>query len=842
MDSLRLEIDAHVITQLGDELITDPGQALLELVKNSYDADANYSHVLIKPKDKKTFLLPPITVRDPSLNKDGDSKKAKASKNADAEPEPRKIETVGSIRVEDDGDGMSLETIKRGWLTISLSPKRAFKKEGKKTEVHKRTPLGDKGLGRIGTLKLGSLIEIETHTENESSGLRVIFSWDDCKSGITLGDVPIVVEQLPVAPKGTVLTIHGLKDLGFWESSDQVKKLSQQMSTLLSPFKPFEDFDVSLDCGGPQRIEPVGDYLNIAKGRFEVSWSLGAPNKKTKVRPYVLQTDGEMKLSLFKGTKDKDAFEQYVSKDNGKAFFQFLIEQKSIKPFNLRPGKKEWFIEFERTISNEDLGKILDLETCEDPGPFLGEIYDLDFTADNAISLDRPSFLTEHKGVFVYRDNFRIRMGDDWLGLGMGQTGGASYYGIRPGNALGWIAITALDNQQLVEKSDREGFVDNPARRGFEFLSRRFREQVNDTISECRRAYNDFIKVCRNTEANEEPDYDSNDARRVLDRGMNMVGDLVGSLDEHTAIANEIGAALKGVESALKTKNLKVLGQALPKLNALASKAAARARKAVKLKDTVRALPHAVKTIGEQLDSDRSEFAELYATAALGLSAESLSHEIADVVGSLMHSLTDIKNLAQARGWSNTRLSEHIRNAQNSGEEISTRVRFLDPMLRKVRAVREKIDVQDLIRNFKRHKAAICEDDGIDFQVIQSGKEFQIKANRGRILQVLDNLFRNSQYWLVCSVKNKKDRVFTIDVKPPLLIISDSGPGVDDVIAGRIFDAFVTGKPPGEGHGLGLFISQQLLSAEKSDISLLSETNKDGRRYKFRINLAGAII
>ena len=44
---LRLEIDSHVIRQLGDELITDTGQALLELVKNSYDEGSDEVSSLI---------------------------------------------------------------------------------------------------------------------------------------------------------------------------------------------------------------------------------------------------------------------------------------------------------------------------------------------------------------------------------------------------------------------------------------------------------------------------------------------------------------------------------------------------------------------------------------------------------------------------------------------------------------------------------------------------------------------------------------------------------------------------------------------------------------------------
>src|SRR4051812_15797717 len=119
---LHVEVDANVVWQLGDELITDAEQALLELIKNSYDADARVARITIDTNDQCEELS---------------SKK----------------KLVGSIVISDDGTGMDLNAIEHGWLTISLSQKRAFKEASKKTKKFHRTPLGDKGLGRLGTMK-----------------------------------------------------------------------------------------------------------------------------------------------------------------------------------------------------------------------------------------------------------------------------------------------------------------------------------------------------------------------------------------------------------------------------------------------------------------------------------------------------------------------------------------------------------------------------------------------------------------------------------------------------------------------------------------------------------------
>ena len=138
MPDFRLRIDAHALVQLGEQLITDDEQALLELVKNSYDADADWAKIRVIsdyiPTREKDFVPP---------------------------------EAVGLIEIEDNGIGMDQKAVELGWLLISLSPKRLQKALGERTKKHGRLPLGDKGLGRLGAQKLGYNIELFTKPKNE---------------------------------------------------------------------------------------------------------------------------------------------------------------------------------------------------------------------------------------------------------------------------------------------------------------------------------------------------------------------------------------------------------------------------------------------------------------------------------------------------------------------------------------------------------------------------------------------------------------------------------------------------------------------------------------------------
>jgi HSP90 family molecular chaperone len=159
----HFDIHASVVFQLGESLISDSVQALMELVKNSYDADASYCKVTITT----------------------------ASDNLDASPFKG---AVGSITVEDDGIGMTLDDIRRGWLTISNSGKRDFKKK-KLTTAKGRTPLGDKGLGRLGTQRLGYNIEMYTRPADSPSEHHVWFSWKDFLGQQRLSEVDVHYEE-----------------------------------------------------------------------------------------------------------------------------------------------------------------------------------------------------------------------------------------------------------------------------------------------------------------------------------------------------------------------------------------------------------------------------------------------------------------------------------------------------------------------------------------------------------------------------------------------------------------------------------------------------------------------
>lgn len=121
--------------------------------------------------------------------------------------------------------------------------------------------------------------------------------------------------------------------------------------------------------------------------------------------------------------------------------------------------------------------------------------------------------------------------------------------------------------------------------------------------------------------------------------------------------------------------------------------------------------------------------------------------------------------------------------------------------------------------------------------------DFSIRMSRGRLLQVVDNLERNSEYWLRRHARTHshfKPRI-TLEIDEPNVLFWDNGPGVSENVENTLFDMFITEKPRAEGQGLGLYIATQLLAREGCSIRLLPKRNASGRRYVFEIDLSGAL-
>ena len=216
-----------------------------------------------------------------------------------------------------------------------------------------------------------------------------------------------------------------------------------------------------------------------------------------------------------------------------------------------------------------------------------------------------------------------------------------------------------------------------------------------------------------------------------------------------------------------------------------------------------------------------------------------------DRIGGGERRIVGIEELVKNGSADEKSVARHARSIRAACASITSAAAIIDPLLPRTRTVKDVIDLFDFVTEYKENRKGGLDREGIDFEINGKAGKAVAKINRGRLLAVLDNLTRNSVYWLrrgADVLELKRPKHIRVDITSSGFSLSDSGPGIDPDYEDSIFDMFISAKPAGErGQGLGLFISSQLLAADGCSISLSTDRNQEGRRHKFIVDL-GAVI
>lgn len=810
----QFRIDPLVVFKLGEELISDETQALLELIKNAYDADASFARVAIS-----TNGIPKGLLIQPDKNKQG------------------------WIEVTDDGVGMTPEAIRDGWLLIAKSGKREFKDAGMVTKKN-RTPLGDKGLGRLGTQRLGWALQIATKTPDSDKERVVAFSWEDFLTAATLDQVAIKSTTRSTERKhGTVLTITELQEPDRW-TGERITQLQEEFSEVISPYEGVSEFTVAVSVDGtPVDLQSLGTRVReTAQLHYDI-----------KFEDEKLVVAGRATLGLFRpaGGKQMQEYRKLVETDDGAAFFQHLVAADAKKKVGLHRGRGRWFVTFTLTRELADLSPEVDADGSPvSPGPFRAEVDSFSLaTGDEATATvfgtlsQYRKFIKDLAGIRVYRDGFVVRTDADWLGLGSQWTSAGSYYGLKPDTTLGYVAISSRDNARLVEKTDREGFVDNAAYRNFHALMGDFREFTEEVQELLRREYLAFAKASAEEDADLKEDSDPEELSNAIDETLQEAEELKESvaaahatvsraLEDTSTRADHSSAASKGDERATEVLRAAVAGaqDTLTQLNDFLTRLeVAQSRN--------RVLREEIAQMRAQLDAGIEAM-------SLGLTAEALSHEMFTIADGLAARTQAIATALNDGTLTNGKVRRFVQYIRGSVGALRKELAHFSPSMRYVRERRERVDVADVVGEVAEYYRHRWQQHDIDVAIIDNSRStFAVRVNRGRLIQILDNLLLNSEYWI--SAAQKQRAIETGEVKielcNPHITVMDNGLGVEPSVESSLFDAFVTRKPRGTGRGLGLFIVRQLLDSEDCTIELGPGRNAQGRSHEFVVNLAGML-
>jgi signal transduction histidine kinase len=333
----------------------------------------------------------------------------------------------GRVVIEDNGCGMDWDTVVNVWLEPGTDYRQKQKERGQRTPKFNRFPLGEKGVGRFAAHKLGRKVRLVTKTPS-SPEVTVDVDWTEFGSKKYLSETNVTVsEGLPTVfankQSGTRVEVSGL-----WEAlaRGMVRQIQRAVTSICSPFKEPSEFRAVL------KVTPENSLLS---GLLDIEKALeSAPYHATCL------VDGDLL------TYDYDFLPlPGMDRVSGRAERNMRFNVPLVDLFN----------------KNQIKDKI---------GPILIEfrIFDLDSQVLQFALSDRKGlrdFLKFNGGVRVYRDGVRVydygESGNDWLSLGVRRVNHPTRH-VTSNQIIGAVHLQGSTSRGLVEKTNREGFIEDP--------------------------------------------------------------------------------------------------------------------------------------------------------------------------------------------------------------------------------------------------------------------------------------------------------------------------------------------------------------------------------------------
>jgi len=132
------------------------------------------------------------------------------------------------------------------------------------------------------------------------------------------------------------------------------------------------------------------------------------------------------------------------------------------------------------------------------------------------------------------------------------------------------------------------------------------------------------------------------------------------------------------------------------------------------------------------------------------------------------------------------------------------------------------VDINTIVKHTVRLRALASRSTGIEVHMRLDESNPQVRGDEQKLQQVLLNLLVNAESAMVGSRVRHLSLVTQRKEETVLIVVSDTGHGMQPSISQRVFEPFFTTKPPGEGTGLGLSVSYGIIQAHGGTISVES--------------------
>lgn len=405
---------ARLLNQLGEQLIKNESVALLELIKNAYDADATLCDIVLR--------------------------------------NPQSI-SEGEIEILDDGCGMTPEIVRDVWFEIGTDHKKVLMEDPKTLRTPKfgRLRLGEKGIGRLGVHRLGRRIELITKSAASDKEVCVCIDWRKTETANLIEDIPVVCETRKPevflgGNTGTKIIISDFREP--WSKRLAVES-ARTIAALNSPFESDDSFHAIFKITGDENesawLEKIPTFLDI---KDQSLFSFDIRIKGCRIKSFSYRFDPWPALTLVQSRK---------------------VCWDETNPTSLMVYPRGVYELWDGILFDENrCGKPIDVSDIGEIR-FSGVVFDL---STKLLSLGTPDksalkiYLRQNCGVKIFRSNMRIldygEPGNDWLGLNARKLGKSSAH-ISNSVIMAAVNLDSATSRALREKANREGFIEDDA-------------------------------------------------------------------------------------------------------------------------------------------------------------------------------------------------------------------------------------------------------------------------------------------------------------------------------------------------------------------------------------------
>ena len=262
--------DGRLFKHIGRNQIDSETIALIEIVKNSYDADATEVLIMFDNVHKHN----------------------------------------GEIIVTDNGHGMTYEQFKDYWMC----PGTAHKEKERTSPIFGRTMLGRKGMGRFGTDKIGAKVVVKSKSRNEQFSFAATIDADAFeKPNAKFQNTPVLLKFLPktglkfIEKDFEIGTQIRMKQLRRTWSTKMISEVKEELSKMITPDEQSSNFDIIFDVKGNSSLS--GKLENSIKDGFSHELMVNVDAEDN----YVIKINNKM---ISSGNVLRECMEFYTSASN----------------------------------------------------------------------------------------------------------------------------------------------------------------------------------------------------------------------------------------------------------------------------------------------------------------------------------------------------------------------------------------------------------------------------------------------------------------------------------------------------------------------------------------------